>query len=67
MASEMIGENAKSLALQAILYFLMARNDGKTRYEAISEFCGSELSMAFGSDLTVANVYGLATAAGYEG
>ncbi len=66
MANAMISDNAKSLALQAILYFLMARNAGKTRYEAICEFSGSPSSLAFGKDLTVANVYGLAEAAGYE-
>ncbi len=62
----MITEQAKPLALQAILYFVMARNDGLSRSEAVASFVGSPLCRAFGEKLTVGNVYGLAAAAGYE-
>jgi len=61
----MVTDYAKPLALQAVLYFLMARLDGKTRPEAIADFIGSKLCQEFGENLTVANVYGLAAAAGY--
>jgi hypothetical protein len=62
----MITERARPLALQAILYFFMARTDGKSRAEAEAEFIGSELCRAFGDGLTLNNVDGLAAAAGYE-
>jgi hypothetical protein len=62
----MIAESAKPLALQAILYFLMAKEAGKTRPEAVAAFVESDLCKAFGESLTVANVYGLASAGGYE-
>lgn len=61
----MITEQAKPLALQAILYFVMAKMDGKTRSEAVLAFVHSEICKEFGKDLTVANVYGLASAGGY--
>ena len=61
----MIPEQAKPLAVQAVLYFLMARMDGKTQLEAITDFIGSRLCQEFGENLTLANVYGLAAAAGY--
>jgi hypothetical protein len=62
----LISERAKSLALQAILFFVMARAEGKSRSEAVSEFVESELCRAFGDTLTVGNVYGLAEAGGYD-
>lgn len=62
----MISENAKPLALQAILYFVMAKAEGKTRSEAVNAFIGSPMCLAFGDKLTVGNVYGLAEAGGYE-
>lgn len=65
MSAAMITDRAKPLALQAILFFVMAKADGKTRLQAITEFCDGEVCRAFGDTLTVGNVYGLAFAAGY--
>ncbi len=64
-AAPVITDNAKPLALQAILYFTMAKMEGRTRSEAVAAFIGSEMCKAFGDALTVGNVYGLAEAAGY--
>ena len=61
----MITDRAKPLALQAILYFTMAKSEGKTRSEAVADFVRSDLCKAFGENFTVGNVYGLAEAAGY--
>lgn len=63
--NDLIPDRVKPLALQAILYFTMAKADGKTRSEAVEEFVGSEMCLAFGEKFTVGNVYGLAEAAGY--
>jgi hypothetical protein len=62
----MITEAAKPLALQAILFFMLAKGDGKTRSEAVAEFIGSPMCRDFGDGLTVGNVYGLAEAGGYR-
>jgi hypothetical protein len=62
----MITNAAKPLALQAILYFVMAKTDGEGGSEAVQNFVNSNLCRAFGDKLTVGNVYGLASAAGYE-
>ncbi len=61
----MIAESAKPLALQSILFFVMAKMAGKTRLEAVTEFVNSPMCAAFGENLTVGNVYGLAKAGGY--
>lgn len=63
----MIAEHAKPLALQAILYFVLAKMNGKTRSEAVADFIGSPMCREFGENLTVGNVYGLAEAGGYGG
>lgn len=53
--------------LQAILYFVLAKIDGKTRLEAITSFCDGELCRTmFNDNLTVGMVYGLAEAGGYH-
>ena len=61
----MITDRAKPMALQAILFFVLAKMAGKTRSEAVTEFVGSPMCRAFGETLTVSNVYGLAEAGGY--
>lgn len=44
----LIPENVKPLALQAILFFVLANIGGKTRSEAVAAFVGSALCRAFG-------------------
>lgn len=59
-------KHGKSLALQSILFFILAYNDGKTRLEAITEYTKSEICLLFGPNLTVGAVYEMAERAGYH-
>lgn len=57
----------ESVKFQAILYFVLAKIDGKTRLEAIQGFLDGELNRRYFNDrLTVGMVYGLAEAGGYR-
>jgi hypothetical protein len=62
----MIPPAVEPLALQAILFFVLAKAAGDSRSEAVSKFVGSPLCEAFGDRLTVGNVYGFAQAGGYD-
>lgn len=62
----LIPDHVKPLALQAILFFVMAKMAGKTRCDAVGEFIHSPMCEAFGDRFTVGNVYGLAEAGGYS-
>ena len=57
----------QNVKLQAIIYFVLAKIEGKTRLEAIQAFCDGELCRTMFNDrLTVGMVYGLAQAGGYS-
>lgn len=58
-------KHGKNLALQSILFFMMQKNNNKTRLEAITEYTNSEICLLFGPNLTVGAVYEMATIAGY--
>jgi hypothetical protein len=62
----LIPAEAEPRALQAILFFVMAKAAGESRSEAVARFVGSPLCEAFGDRLTVGNVYGFAQAGGYD-
>lgn len=60
----MVSEAAKPYALQAIIFFMICRNEGLSSLEAWRKFDQSYLANCF-QDMTVGNLWGLMTVAGY--
>ncbi len=55
----------KSIILQCVLYFTLAKMEGKSRLEAVTSFLQSNFKYQFSDNLTVGMVYAMAAAGGY--
>jgi len=66
MTDELIPDDVKPLALQAVIYFVLANINDEPRSEETQRFINSPMCKAFGDKLTFGNVCGLAEAGGYK-
>lgn len=58
--------SGRSLMLQAILYFTMAKMGGFSREDAVKAFCDSDMCRSFGEHIAGAHVDDFASAGGYR-